>query len=49
VKRLLAETALSLAAIADRCGFEHPQYMAEAFKKIYGITPGTYRAGSRKT
>lgn len=45
VKRLLVETKLSLAEVADRCGFEHPQYMAEAFKKLFGMTPGTYRSG----
>ncbi|MFM8413914.1 MAG: substrate-binding domain-containing protein, partial [Planctomycetota bacterium] len=47
VRQLLAETDLPLAAIAVRCGFEHPQYMAEAFKKHFGMTPGSYRA-SRK-
>ena len=47
VKQLLVETELSLAAIANRCGFEHPQYMAEAFKKHFGITPGTYRTSGR--
>jgi len=45
VKRMLIETDLTLAAIADRCGFEHPQYMSEAFKKLFGVTPGTYRSG----
>ena len=49
VKQLLTETELSLAAIANRCGFEHPQYMAEAFKKHFGITPGTYRSGGQKS
>jgi LacI family transcriptional regulator len=44
VKRLLAETDLSLAQIADRTGFRHPQYMAEVFKKKCGKTPGRYRA-----
>jgi LacI family transcriptional regulator len=47
VQRLLASTDLPLAAIADRCGFEHPQYMAEAFKKLFGVTPGSYRQGRR--
>lgn len=47
VRQLLAETDLPLAAIADRCGFEHPQYMAEAFKKHFGMTPGSYRASRR--
>lgn len=44
VKRLLAETDLSLSQIADRSGFRHPQYMAELFKKKCGKTPGQYRA-----
>jgi LacI family transcriptional regulator len=47
VKRLLVETDLPLAAIADRCGIEHPQYMAEAFKRLFGVTPGRFRAGQR--
>jgi LacI family transcriptional regulator len=47
VKRLLVETDLSLAAIADRCGIEHPQYMSEAFKRLFGLTPGRFRAGHR--
>ena len=47
VRRLLDSTDLSLAAIARRCGFEHPQYMAEAFKKHFGMTPGSYRQSRR--
>jgi LacI family transcriptional regulator len=47
VQHLLVDTELSLAAIANRCGFEHPQYMAESFKKHFGITPGAYRASRR--
>ncbi|MFM8378861.1 MAG: substrate-binding domain-containing protein, partial [Planctomycetia bacterium] len=47
VRQLLAETDLALAAIADRCGFEHPQYMAESFKKHFGITPGAFRQSRR--
>jgi LacI family transcriptional regulator len=43
VKRLLADTDLSLSQIADRTGFKHPQYMAELFKKKCGKTPGSYR------
>ena len=48
VKRLLLETDLPLAAIADRCGIEHPQYMAEAFKRLFGLTPGRFRAAHRQ-
>lgn len=47
VKALLMETDLTLAAIADRCGMEHPQYMAEAFKKQFGMTPGAFRSHNR--
>jgi len=48
VEKLLAQTDLTLDAIAARCGFTHPQYMAEAFKKRQGITPGEFRK-RRKT
>jgi LacI family transcriptional regulator len=43
VKTLLTETDLTLAEIAGRCGMEHPQYMAESFKKQFGATPGAFR------
>jgi LacI family transcriptional regulator len=48
VEKLLAQTDLTLDAIAARCGFTHPQYMAEAFRKRSGITPGDFRR-SRKS
>ena len=48
VKELLAETDLSLAAIAVKSGFEHPQYLAELFKQRFKITPGSYRRSIRK-
>ena len=43
VEKLLAETDLTLDAIAARAGFTHPQYMAEAFRKRTGLTPGEFR------
>lgn len=43
VEALLTQTELTLDAIAARCGFTHPQYMAGAFRKRYGITPGEFR------
>lgn len=43
VEKLLVETDLTLDAIAARCGFTHPQYMAEAFRKRAGMTPGEFR------
>lgn len=43
VEKLLSQTDLTLEAIAARCGFNHPQYMAEAFRKRAGLTPGEFR------
>ena len=43
VEKLLPQTHLPLDPIAARCGFNHPQYMAEAFRKRNGITPGEFR------
>lgn len=48
VEKLLTQTDLTLDAIAARCGFTHPQYMAEAFRKRSGMTPGEFRK-RRKT
>jgi LacI family transcriptional regulator len=43
VCRLLAESDLSLAEVAQKAGFEHPEYMSRLFKKKMGITPGEFR------
>ena len=43
VEKLLTQTDLTLDAIAARCGFTHPQYMAEAFRKRASMTPGEFR------
>lgn len=43
VCRLLAESDLSLAEVAEKAGFEHPEYMSRLFKKKMGITPGEFR------
>lgn len=43
VEKLLVQTDLTLDAIAARAGFTHPQYMAEAFRKRTGVTPGEFR------
>ncbi|MBL9175796.1 MAG: DNA-binding transcriptional regulator [Verrucomicrobiales bacterium] len=47
VKRLLSETDLPLAAIADRTGFRHVEYLSVAFKRQTGMTASDYRAGRR--
>ena len=43
VCRLLAESDLPLAEVAQKAGFEHPEYMSRLFKKKMGITPGEFR------
>lgn len=48
VRDLLSETELSLAAIARKAGFNHPQYMCEIFKRIYAETPGAFRKRSQR-
>jgi LacI family transcriptional regulator len=48
VKELLTETELNLAAIAERTGFEHVEYLSTAFKKKVGVSPNQYRAQNRK-
>ena len=50
VCRLLAESELPPAEVAQKAGFEHPEYMSRLFKKKMGTTPGEFRksAGSSK-
>jgi LacI family transcriptional regulator len=43
VKELLAETSLSLGAIAHRSGYRHVEYMSVAFKRETGQAPSQYR------
>ncbi|WP_237225969.1 XylR family transcriptional regulator [Rubinisphaera sp. JC750] len=43
VKRLLAETDLTLDVIATRCGFGHVQYLSTLFKAEHDMTPGQWR------
>ncbi|HEX4142020.1 MAG TPA: DNA-binding transcriptional regulator [Pirellulales bacterium] len=49
VSRLLAETDLPLAVIADRTGFKHAEYMSVAFKRQTGLSPKGFRDGRRET
>lgn len=46
-KQLLAETDFSLAQIAEKVGFEHPEYLSVIFKKKTNLTPGEFRAQAR--
>ena len=43
VKQLLAETTLTLDAIAKLAGYVHPEYMSVVFKRVTGQTPGQFR------
>jgi LacI family transcriptional regulator, galactose operon repressor len=42
-KRLLADTDHSIADIASKCGFEHPEVLTRVFRRQEGITPSAYR------
>jgi len=44
-KDLLSQTALPLADIALKCGYNYPALMYRAFRKSMGMTPGQYRRG----
>jgi LacI family transcriptional regulator len=52
VKQLLAETDLSVEAIARLAGFEHPEYLSVSFKREIGLRPQAFRkqhhAGHRR-
>lgn len=45
--RLLRETDAPLAAVAERSGYSSEFAFAKAFKREYGIAPGSYRRTSR--
>ena len=40
---LLRTTQLPVAEVALQCGFESPSNFAQAFKRLYGLTPRAYR------
>ncbi|WP_153730483.1 helix-turn-helix transcriptional regulator [Sporosarcina obsidiansis] len=42
-KRLLKETDLSIAEVAETSGFSHPAYFSKRFKEAVGLTPNEYR------
>lgn len=44
-KILLKTTALPIAEIAWRVGWENVSHFSQAFKSVTGMTPGTFRAG----
>ncbi|MFT3749186.1 MAG: AraC family transcriptional regulator [Agriterribacter sp.] len=48
-KHLLSDSNLSVTEISWQSGFNDPNYFVRLFKKTEGITPGAYRAVSRKS
>ena len=44
--KLLTSTDLSVAQIADQCGFRNSNYFATVFKKAMGVSPTAYRKQS---
>lgn len=49
VCRLLTESKLPLAAVAELAGFEHAEYLARLFKKKFGVTMSAFRRRSALT
>jgi signal transduction histidine kinase/DNA-binding response OmpR family regulator/ligand-binding sensor domain-containing protein len=45
-KELLANPSLSIAALAQDCGYNDPGYFARVFKQEYGITPQEWRTNN---
>lgn len=43
VKQLLVHSSLTLAQIAEHCGFTDEHHLSKSFKKLLGINPSSYR------
>ena len=43
VKTLLVTTELSVSAIAERVGVEHPEYLSVVFRRVVGMSPREFR------
>ncbi|MEO0537702.1 MAG: AraC family transcriptional regulator [Cyanobacteria bacterium P01_A01_bin.123] len=46
-RTLLCDTPLTLAAIANRVGYESEVAFSRAFKRLYGVPPGSLRCAGR--
>ncbi|AIQ68180.1 hypothetical protein PGRAT_11585 [Paenibacillus graminis] len=46
-RSLLAASTLTLAQIAERCGYENGFYLSRVFSKAMGVSPSEYRRRSR--
>ena len=47
VRAILAETEVTVAEVAERTGFTHPEYLTVAFRRATGQTPREWRAKHR--
>lgn len=47
-RSLLLLTDLPLADVAIRCGFADQSHFTKAFRRVVGVSPGSFRSGSRK-
>jgi LacI family transcriptional regulator len=47
-RQLLAETELSVAEVAKRCGFEELKHFSRAFHHAAGTTPSAYRRDAKR-
>lgn len=48
VQELLSNTDLTIKTIADRCGFEYPEYLMLLFRRRYGMTMNVFREENRE-
>jgi LacI family transcriptional regulator len=46
-RRLLADGELSIATVAERCGFAQANYFCQVFRARVGMTPAAYRRQNR--
>jgi transcriptional regulator GlxA family with amidase domain len=47
-QRLLAESDLTILAIARQCGFEYQEHLGRVFRQRLGISPARYRRTARR-
>jgi AraC-like DNA-binding protein len=45
---LLTRSNLSVAAVADDCGFANPYHFSRRFRRVYGQPPGRYRRATTR-
>ncbi|MFT5259227.1 MAG: transcriptional regulator GlxA family with amidase domain [Saprospiraceae bacterium] len=48
-RRLIAETKLSITAVASRCGFNSPQAFSRAFRAKFATSPNSLRRGRERS